>query len=93
MNKTFDLEQEKAYKDCVTATLPLASSPPPTQELMLSKVVFYKLRDCLREEYLGGRSEDLICLSELAKSNSQQQIKDDATRVLICPTSQSSRIR
>ena len=93
MNKTFDLELDRAYKDCVTATLPLANSAPPTQDLLLSKVRVSKPSDCLKGES-NERLDDLICVAELTSNDDSSRIReDDATRVLICSTVQASRSR
>lgn len=94
MNKT-DLELDRTYRDCVTATLPHTSSSPPTQDLLLSKVKVHKSTDCLSGETSPGRLDDLICVTELSRNDDSSRIRDndDSTRVLICSTNQPSRLR
>lgn len=95
MNKTFDSDFDRTYKECVTATLPLASSASPTQDLILSKVKIHKSAHCFVK--VGVRNEnldDFICVSEILKNDGSSQIRDDdSTRVLICSTIQQTRSR
>lgn len=82
INKTtppaLELEPEKIYKDCVTATLPFSNNQigqPPTQQqhqqdLLLTKVKLLKAQDCLRgesaKEFLASwLINDFICANEI----------------------------
>lgn len=93
MNKTFDSDFDRTYKECVTATLPIASSGSPTQDLILSKVKIHKSTGCFKGEVRNEKLDDFICVSELFRNDGSSQIKDDATRVLICSTMQPARSR
>lgn len=99
------INRSDLYQDCFTATLPIYSQTKPQQQqqqnslakqdLLLSKVKFNKLSDCLVESDLvdANGSQNLLCLTELSSRSmkNDEQNSTDATRVLICSTKQVSR--